>query len=385
MLPDLKGFIQTSLNPTITLIPTATVTPIPARDTDLLPTFETLMSADYEDCQLPCWWTLKPGETTIDEAAAFLSRNGFDRHWKDSIYSKLSLKKYISGEGLPLYFLENSYFGEFLISFGFDAANRIRSMRLGFNNPGEWLPVNADVISPAKIVAQFEDTPEVYIAENPSTFRLSEYNLILLYRSRGTEIHYIFDVSHDNLERPLKNLNLCLDLKHTTSVEFSLSSSALDDKQYPEFFKTPQNAFGVGISTEEFVQFFKDHADECLDISQYKFPNAKRPTPISQNSMPTPIPTAMVTPIPARDLDLLPTFEKLMEGNYENCTLPCWWGLTPGKTTLEEIVDFTKTTGFDRQWKLSSYSASLTLERYLKFGERIVLDFLPTYYLDFVH
>ncbi|MBI1278230.1 MAG: hypothetical protein GC179_08895 [Anaerolineaceae bacterium] len=155
------------------------------------------------------------------------------------------------------------------IGFGFEDG-RLKQTRIEINNPGKWLQVDSDVISPAKIVAQFEDTPEVYIGEYSPTIRLSEYNLILLYRSRGIEIHYIFDVSHDNLERPLNNLNLCLDLKHITSVEFSLSSSALDDKQYSEDYKKPKNAFGVGITTENIVQFFKYHPEECLNVSQYK-------------------------------------------------------------------------------------------------------------------
>ena len=246
--------------------------PSPGRDKDLLKTFEGLMSSEYQDCILPCWWNLRPGETTIDETVEFLNRTEFDRHWKDSIYSELSLEKYIRAEALPLYFLKDSYFGEFVISFGFDSNDRINSIRVVFNNPGKWLSAEANKISVSEVLSQIPETPEIFIAENPSTFRLSEYHLTLLYRQRGVEVNYSFDLSDDNPKSRITNLNLCLDNERTTSIEMSLlnSTATLKDKQYPENFKTPENATGIGISTEDFVQFFKEHPDECLDVSAFE-------------------------------------------------------------------------------------------------------------------
>ena len=52
--------------------PIVSVTPHPSpdpdsRDLDLLPTFEAVSVADYGDCELPCWWGFKPGETILAE------------------------------------------------------------------------------------------------------------------------------------------------------------------------------------------------------------------------------------------------------------------------------------------------------------------------------
>ena len=78
------------------------------------------------------------------------------------------------------------------------------------------------------------------------------------------------------------------------------------------------------------------------------------------------------TPNEARDSDLLPTFEQMISANYEGCTLPCWWGLTPGKTTISQVANFFHATGFDRSWRLSRYS--FTLEKYLSVGEPLFLQ-----------
>jgi hypothetical protein len=48
-----------------------------------------------------------------------------------------------------------------------------------------------------------------------------------------------------------------------------LSASPLTDT-LPDFYRTPEDAFGIGISTEEFVQFFRENPDDCLDISEFR-------------------------------------------------------------------------------------------------------------------
>lgn len=256
--------------PSATLVATVTPTFIPARDLDLFSTFENLLTENKQACILPCWWGLKPGEATLEEIANFLRETGFDRHQKYTIYSTLSLEDYLRSEQFVLYFLDNSYFAEFAMSFGFDNNDLMRAIQLRFSNPSTWLSDERVTISFAKVLAQIEETPEIYINEYPSTFRLSDYDLIVLFKQSGVKVHYTFDVLDDNPEGTLEGLRLCLGLDKTVSIEMSLIAGDYEGEIYNEDWKTPENATGIGISTADFVQFFREHPDECLDVSEFK-------------------------------------------------------------------------------------------------------------------
>jgi hypothetical protein len=250
-------------------ISSLTPTVIPARDSDLLPTFEGLIS-QTKDCTLPCWWNFEIGKTTLDEISRFLLQHKFDRHWKESIYSDIPFEDFISFEQIVLYFQDNSILGEFAMSFGFDTDNMLSGMRIRIDHPGEWLSPELDHISLSKVLNQIDETPEIYIAENPSTFRISDYNLTALFRRTGIEARYMFDLSQDNpINVPLEALRLCLDITRTETIQLSIYDTS-DREPFPDFYKMPENAYGIGISTEEFVQFFREHPSECLDIEAYK-------------------------------------------------------------------------------------------------------------------
>jgi hypothetical protein len=243
---------------------------LPARDLDLLPVFETLSTAEYDSCVLPCWWGFRPGETTLSEIVSFLEVNDFQRQWEESIYSSISLEQYTRSEQFVLYFHENSFFGSFTISFSFDENDLLRAARVAFNDPDQWLSPGADISSLAMLLEQVEETPEIYIAENPSTFRISGYRLVVIFREQGVRVNYVFDLSGDNpINGPLETLRLCLDLDRTNGIEMTLSASPITDP-LPDFYKTPEAASGIGISTEEFVEFFRENPDDCLDIAEYQ-------------------------------------------------------------------------------------------------------------------
>ena len=92
----------------------------------------------------------------------------------------------------------------------------------------------------------------------------------------------------------------------------------------------------------------------------------------------TPIPSPMTTP--ARDSDLLPIFETVISNDYQDYELPCWWGLKPNETTIDDIVDFAQRLNFDRQWELSQYASTISFEEYLRLGERFVFNFQDNRY-----
>jgi hypothetical protein len=73
-------------------------------------------------------------------------------------------------------------------------------------------------------------------------------------------------------------------------------------------------------------------------------------------------PTPEITPSTV-DLDLLDEFEQSL--TYETgpnfvedqpCELPCWWGMTPGITSKEEVIAILQNTGFYRNWNLTEYN-----------------------------
>jgi hypothetical protein len=251
-----------------TLTPTPTI--IPARDLDLLPTFEALMAEDFQDCSLPCWWGFTPGKTTLDEIVDFAKRNDLNRQWKLSMYaSSLTFQKYIElGERIVLDFLPTYYdpADNVEVSFGFDDENVLTLTRVQFKQPNEWLNSKANSVGMPQILSQLEEIPEVYISWGSNTV-LSNFLVILVYRDRNSEIAYSFDLANDGSGNAVLG-QLCLNLNRTVNITLMLNYFESDVEQLPtkmDAFRTPEDAFG--ISTQEFVDFFRENPAECLDIS----------------------------------------------------------------------------------------------------------------------
>ncbi len=91
---------------------------------------------------------------------------------------------------------------------------------------------------------------------------------------------------------------------------------------------------------------------------------------------------ATTTPMPELDTDLLPMFTHLLMTDLPNCTLPCWWGLKPGVSNVQDIVGFISSHGLNPIWQkqLKGYPGGpldWTLERYLQEGFGVGLTFVP--------
>lgn len=316
-----------------------TPTFVPARDADLLLNFNELIPNQDENCKLPCWWGFKLGETTLKEVAAFLKENKFDRHWRDSIYSDVPFDQFIQFEQIVLYFRDSSYFGEFTISFTFDENDILQGMRIRINQPTEWLDSEVALLSFPELLAQIDEVPEIYIAEYPSTFRLSDYRLMAVFKETGVEASYELDLSEENPEpSDGKSLLMCFDMSRIKSIELRLLHT-VGREPLPDFFKTPENAYGIGISIEEFVRFFRENPDECLNVADYKAHDAETLTP-------TPIPTPV-------HYKLAPVVEELIITNG-GCNLPCWWGFEIGQSKEREWLGFLEEQGFLTKPQLSA-------------------------------
>ncbi len=73
-------------------------------------------------------------------------------------------------------------------------------------------------------------------------------------------------------------------------------------------------------------------------------PSSTQTKTATQTRIVTPTSTVTVTPLPT--LTFLPTVpnprEELVElyGTNGGCKLPCWWGITPGETTIQEVQNY---------------------------------------------
>ena len=270
--------------------PTPLATPRPSpnpesRDLDLLPIFEAVSVADYGDCELPCWWGFRPGETTLDEIQHFLEETGFDRSWRESRYSEYPLDQYLRwGEVFILQFDWGRNFdgGNFWIAFDFDANDVLASMDIKFEGEDSWLSPETNPVTLPHMLSQGNDIPEIYVAtDSLNQLFINNIALLLIDDEAGVMVSYhidVLDVQPDPINWDAFTLRLCFGLAQTTYISIQLRSPDAEpaishnvrDSINPEEgpgYHSLEEVFG--IDTETFVQFFRDNPDECLDLSEY--------------------------------------------------------------------------------------------------------------------
>ncbi len=79
-------------------------------------------------------------------------------------------------------------------------------------------------------------------------------------------------------------------------------------------------------------------------------PATATPTPTATASAtpsPSPSPTATATPVPTLEPEPLRAFVRDMLETNGGCELPCWWGITPGETTWDDMQAFFTQRGIE--------------------------------------
>jgi hypothetical protein len=254
--------------------PTAIPTLIPARDLDLLPTFEALMTID-EDCILPCWWGFWPEETTVTEILTFLQETDFDRQWELS-GTNMTLEEYLSLEEPFNLDFEDSYYivGDSIqITFGV-SRNQLRRIQLEFTRVFEWFSPKMERVALPRILTEIQSAPEIYISGRSTR---SEYLFFVIYREAHMQFVYKFDFSADNL--PEESVNrFCLNIDRTDEIDMQLNIQ--DENMIDITENEPRYEFDpyalhtteqfLNVDLETFVEFFRENPDECLNISEYQ-------------------------------------------------------------------------------------------------------------------
>lgn len=251
---------NTEVTPSISATPTSTL--IPARDLDLLPTLVKLMTSQDASCTLPCLWGLRLGETTREQVVDFLQETGFDRSWRLSELN-MPLSEYLDYESIVLGLQDNPYFyGNLIMNFTIEG-DILHRIGIQFFHPDEWLSEEQNSLSLPRLFQVVSVLPEIYVERN----RPTNGSLVVVYRDEGIYARYDF-----NFDRPAGSqtlsLNFCLRNRDTNGfgLGLALSGSLFDDLPSTNAFIPFEQAFD--ISLEEFVQFFREHPDECLVISE---------------------------------------------------------------------------------------------------------------------
>lgn len=173
----------------------ATNTPPPPSITPS-PTFEALSSEEAQarvdelletngGCEYPCWWGIKPGETSFHDTVAILDPLSYDSSINNTNYYLY----YFADITIPesIYVTENLSIGVFNIKYLGELADYIEIR-------GYYLPIK-------DILLQFGIPDEVYF-ECPLIFptTLVPYSIFLDYRNQGIIVIHFSDVTTPNPE-----------------------------------------------------------------------------------------------------------------------------------------------------------------------------------------
>lgn len=259
-----------TFTPSPTPIPTLTLTSTPLPTWTPLPTLEPTTAMLYVEnllqnnagCQLPCWWGLTPGETTLAEALHFLERfpsfYGINGDLNDYQVAGLQIP-YPEDMGTISYVfrfrdgiledISDIYYGNLTTS------NNLLEMLNTYGQPDDIL-----------VSAYYEPRYSDYMAV-----------IVLFYLQKGILVRYYGDsggiIGDKILRCPQKATYPWLNL-WAPSLNLTLDEAAkryLDTMNWPTY-RTLEDA--TGMSVETFYKTFKDvNNTTCLELSTADWPN----------------------------------------------------------------------------------------------------------------
>ncbi len=252
--------------PNPSIIPTQTWTPIPT----LVPREKQLFiennSTDIRDCEIPCWWKIKPGETTWQEARQILSSLDTEK----GPYTTTRLQKYYytfqqATETSPL---------------GFELAVWLHGDRvIAIQTNSQWIKRNLDV-SLAGLLKTLGQPEQIWVQVNAdSPGRGTPYHLELFYQNQGVLIGV-------NGIALLTEKSIILCPQKTGRNSFPPFINLFSRLDYKDYEKLTSDLYGdrtAGISThifrrlstltngfneDEFFKVFSNKgSDVCIKIS----------------------------------------------------------------------------------------------------------------------
>ncbi len=252
-----------------------TSTPAP-RDYELLLTLQTLMVAS-EDCSLPCFWGLQPGQTSLSEFEDF-SQTNFHRVRSDIPNTRATpsavIWRYLF---FDLYHDLNGHYewnGQFTFT-----DNTLSVIEITVNSPNAWLPENPYWLS--ELLNDIEPMPEIYTAINTTTGIIA---LLLVYPDLGIMTQYRFTLREsENIidSTDDKPLLLCADPQNTEQISLWLQNPEREQSikslmpglenatssQPNRFYLAVEEM--TGLNAETFVREVVRQPDQCIKMLSY--------------------------------------------------------------------------------------------------------------------
>ena len=236
-------------------------------DSDLWETFVEL--TNLPDCQFPCLWGLAIGETTLEETLDFLEETDFGRAQTRSIYAEIPETVYLINSIYGLVFTERTSLdtleiGDVDYTFSFDDEDILAGIGVKMRNPYRWLPEDDNPLLISTLLSEIEEEPIVLVNYSATT-RIDDFDLFFFFPENQLRVKYQLDLFEVT---PL----ICINSSTLKSISFSVNdieSRFLGASETRIPIEGSWLVQGSSISTEEFVQFFRDNPGSCLDLSQY--------------------------------------------------------------------------------------------------------------------
>lgn len=184
--------------------PPVTEVRLPERP-ETLSDIQALLQSDGEDCQLPCFWGFRLGQSTEEQVFEFLQSQPIGPNEPELIY----------------YFPEGPV-QDNIFWLGFSVQEGLVSkISVGINNPSEWLP--AETLELTHILSTMSSEPLIYFSIN---FSQRRYFLTLAY-DEGVLVTYAFQleveggVVSQNIDNPFL---FCPTLDRTELIDLDLAN-----------------------------------------------------------------------------------------------------------------------------------------------------------------
>jgi hypothetical protein len=240
-----------------TLTPAVTQMPLPERP-ETLSDIQALLQERDENCQLPCFWGIRPGYTPEEEVTEFLQPVSVGNNAPELHYA---FREEPRAEPI------------FSLSFGV-SDGVVSETSVALDNVSEWLPLQTLDLSNLLIVMPSE--PSVYISINLSQRRI----FVDLAYSEGVLAQYGFKIrlaTGDTIDPLVDNpFLLCPSLDQNDSIILRLRDgeieALLEDYGYPIFIehnKTWTLEHMIGMDVEEFVGQITENPNDCIEMPSY--------------------------------------------------------------------------------------------------------------------
>lgn len=215
-----------------------------------------------DDCPLPCWWGLRPGETTTSEVLDFVRTT-----FRQEPYSGIQDDGKVWYQAfLPLEagFLE--------VIFRTDN-NILVITELGLNHSAGWLDANPFLLP--QLLENLGTPSDVYMRINASAS--ISYSLAVIYNDIGVMAKYGFIPNHITIDDPIP---VCAQDHAEDYIKIWLQSPEDNELVIDNLQPSPgdRSFYGpylsiedmAGIDVETFTETFIDNPDGCIEAFSWR-------------------------------------------------------------------------------------------------------------------